>query len=531
MKWVITLAIVICAIGAVLLVMRQVTVPKDIAMIRTVQKLLKKKPPCPDCNILLVNIDTLRAPEMPCYGYQRDTTPNLCRYAAGNQRFTNFYTQTPFTLDSHMSIFTGLYPSTHHVIEALKDSLNPKIPILAETLRNNGYQTVWAGITDDINLPLDLGMGRGFDEFYQMDGNDDTWSQQYEKLLPKFLGKTPTFMFLHTYGVHSPYLVGRGPYKFLSQVHPDIPVTKKEFYATSREYYAFVLAEFVDRLRSSNTPESKERNEAIVKKLREALGRNDLAKAEEITWSFPSYENYSLYMSWYYLQIKKQDPQMLDYLKTLYDERIYQVDQQLIPLLTFLNRPEVKKRTIVIFLSDNGEEFMEHGFLDHGWNIYNTATHTPLIFAVPGMQQAVHHELVQAIDIVPTLLDIVGIFPEGPLEGQSLLPLMEGKGLSYVGDRYLIGQYSGSDIVSIRNSRWKMYKNTRPKEYVELYDLMTDPLEQHNVLGEHLEVARLLDAALTRELGRAPRYEPVSAEFPRWLDENKRNSLRNAGYF
>ena len=522
---------------AVLLYGRQITesVRKTSLLNRTIRHALTKKPPCPECNILLINLDTLRPSEMPCYGYFRDTSPNLCAYAASNQRFTNFYTQTSFTLDSHMSIFTGLYPSTHHMVEALKDFLNPAIPTLAKTLKDNGYHTVWAGVTDDVNLPLDRGMGTGFDEFYTVDGKEPDWVSKYVKLLPKFLEDKPTFMFLHSYGVHSPYLVGKGPYRFLTRVKPSVPLTEDEFQAKSRGFFEFVLAEFTDRLRASNTKESKERNGEIVRELARAIRANDLEKAEQIIWEFPGYESYSLYMSWYYRQLSEVgtavDAATIEYLKTLYDERIYQVDQQLMPLFAFLNRPEVKKKTIVIFLSDNGEEFMEHGFLDHGWNIYNTATHAPLILAVPGMMQGVHHDLVQAIDIMPTLLDLVGIPAQGPMEGISFLPLLEGRGLSYVGERYLIGQYSGGDIVSIRNSRWKMYKNTKPRAYVELFDLLKDPLEQNNVLGDHLDIAGRLDQALTRQLNASPKYAPITGDFPSWLDEEKRNSLKNAGYF
>lgn len=500
-------------------------------LVRRLRQALLMRTPCPDCNVLLVNLDTLRAPEMPCYGYARDTTPNLCGYAGNNMRFANFFTQTPFTLDSHMSIFTGLYPTTHHVLEALKDTLHPDIPTLTKTLKKNGYQTVWAGITDDINLPLDRGLGSGFDEFHSVDGMAADWASQYEKLLPKFLDEKPTFMFLHSYGIHSPYLVGNGPYRFLTRAYPDIPLTKEEFYPHSRAYYEFVLDEFIGRLSTSNTVESRGRNGTIVKSLEQALLVNDLSRARDITWEFPWYENYSLYMAWYYRRIPPGDTAKLEYLKTIYDERIYQVDQQLAPLIAFLNRPEVKKKTIVIFTSDNGEEFMEHGFFDHGWNIYNTSTHTPFIIAVPGMKNGVYHELVQAVDIMPTILDLVGVVPEGPLEGISLRPVMEGKGWQYAGDTYLVSQYSGNDIVSIRNSRWKMYRNVRPREYVELYDLMTDPLEQRNVLGDHPDRARLLDAALEQIMKRSPKYASMSGEFPSWLDQGKRDKLMFEGYF
>ncbi len=489
--------------------------------------------PCPDCNILLINLDSLRASELACYGYTRDTAPNVCKFAKDNILFSRFYTQSSFTLDSHMSIFTGLYPSTHHVLEALKDSLSPEILTFPEVLKRHGYRTVWAGVTDDINLPLDRGLGRGFSEIYSVDGQSPTWKDDYQKLLPKFLDDQPTFMFLHTYGVHAPYLPGPGPRRFVTGNFPAIPVTIEGFRAHSRPFYEFVLSEFQDRLTVSNTKESRERNAAIVRGLEKALNNNDVEAARNVIWSLPSFEGFNLYFTWYYMQADKDDQAVVAYIQGLYDERIYQVDEQLEPLFAFLNRADIKRKTIVIILSDNGEEFTEHGYFDHAWNIYDQATHAPLIMAVPRMRGgSVYHELIQAVDIYPTLLELVGIKSRARGEGKSLVPILEGKGEQQVGEAYVIGQHRGTNIVSIRNRRWKMYKNNTPEQrFVEFYDLLTDPEEQHNVLGKHLGTARLLDEALTRILSASPKYASVSGEFPGWVDEEKRRKLIEEGYF
>jgi arylsulfatase A-like enzyme len=216
----------------------------------------------------------------------------------------------------------------------------------------------------------------------------------------------------------------------------------------------------------------------------------------------------------------------------IYDETLYQIDQKVKDLLDFVEQPEIKRKTIVIIFSDNGEDFTEHSFFDHGWNIYNTATHAPFIMAAPRVRSGVFHQLIQAIDMYPTLLNLVGIRPIAPLEGQSIVPVLEGRGEQHIGERYLIGQHRGDNIVSIRNSRWKMYKNnTTEKHYVELYDLLTDPLEQHNILGKHLDIAGRLDTALIGILKGSPKYASVSGEFPAWMDEEKRKELIEEGYF
>jgi len=95
-------------------------------------------------NIILISIDTLRADHLSCYGYQRETSPNLDQLAQDSVLFLNTFSQSPYTLSSHMSILTGLFP-TNHCVLYLNQSLSPIIQTLADFLRANGYFT--AGLT------------------------------------------------------------------------------------------------------------------------------------------------------------------------------------------------------------------------------------------------------------------------------------------------------------------------------------------------------------------------------------------------
>lgn len=490
-------------------------------------------PACPDCNVVLINLDTLRPANMGCYGYSRDTMPNVCAFAKRNMIFTQFFTQSSFTLDSHMSIFTGLYPSTHHVIDALKDTLSPDIPIMTQVLQKHGYRTIWAGITDDINLPLVNGFERGFSEIHDLNGTHSDWNEKYRKLLPALEGDTPAFIFFHSYAPHSPYFPGTGQWRFSERKYPWIPVTEDQYYAHGFDFYAYMLASYKRRLKESVTAESIERNSRIVQQLSVALANKSIEQADQVAWSLPGYEQYDLNIGWYWKNIDPSNPAIVNYMKDLYDEKLSQIDRDIKELLDFLNRPEIKRKTIVILLSDNGEDFAEHGFFDHGWNIYNTGTHAPFVVAAPRMKNGTYHELVQAIDIFPTILDLVGIQRDDiPLEGNSLFSIMNGRGESQVGERHLISQHRGDNIVSIRNTRWKMYKNDyEDHTFVELYDLLRDPGEQSNVLGKHLDMARHLDMVLTRTLEASPKYATTSGTFPDWLDDEKRRSLINEGYF
>lgn len=490
-------------------------------------------PACPDCNIVLINLDTLRPGNMGCYGYTRDTTPHICEYANRNMLFTQFYTQTSFTLDSHASIFTGLYPTTHHMITALRDALNPDIPVLADTLNTNGYRTIWAGMTNDINLPLHNGFERGFSEIHNLYEQDPGWQEKYKKILPALDGDKPAFIFFHSYAPHAPYLPGGERWRFSERKFPWIPVTPDELYKPSFEFYRYVLLKFQNRLSESSSEASRSRNRDIIMKISDALSRQNLNDANTLFWALPEYEQFDMNIGWYWKKIDPKNPDVVSYMKDIYDEKIYQVDQNMKYMLDFFERPEIKRKTIVVILSDNGEDFGEHGEFDHGWNIYNSGTHAPFIVAVPKMKQGVYRELVAAIDIFPTLLDLVGINRSHiPLEGNSLVSVMSGRGESQVGERYIISQHRGTDITAIRNTRWKMYKNnTVDRKFIELYDLMTDPDEQHNVLGDHLDIARHLDTVLTHMLDISPKYASVSGSFPDWVDEEKRKTLLKEGYF
>src|SRR5262249_39099756 len=134
--------------------------------------------------------------------------------------------------------------------------------------------------------------------------------------------------------------------------------------------------------------------------------------------------------------------------------------------------------------------------------------------------------------LFPTILDAVGIRWNKPIEGRSLLPVLSGVPDTSVGDRYLVGQHRGTEITSIRNRRWKLYKNnTDTAKYLELYDLLTDPWEQKNILGKHLDIARHLNDELSAILSASPKYASVSGEFPGWIDSEKRQELIDEGYF
>ncbi len=151
-------------------------------------------------NVILISLDTTRADHLSLYGYERDTTPNINRFAARGTVFERNYAQAPNTAPSHTTMLTGLYPSVHGVWSHGMTP-DPRIPVLPQVFQQHGYRTVaWVQLQGGT-------YNRGFDEYHDMQRR---WAYVPER--PKEIvdwlrdnGDRPFFMMVHTYEPHAPY--------------------------------------------------------------------------------------------------------------------------------------------------------------------------------------------------------------------------------------------------------------------------------------------------------------------------------------
>lgn len=158
-------------------------------------------------SVILISIDTLRADHLGAYGYERPTSPSLDTFAKEGVLFERAMAPAPWTLPSHASLFTGLYPSSHGVLTG-SNSLSKEIPTLAKILREEGFET--AGFTNAIFFGHPYGLADGFDE----------WANLPESTTPEGVAPNITnmglvwldsrksrrvFLFLHYFDVHSDY--------------------------------------------------------------------------------------------------------------------------------------------------------------------------------------------------------------------------------------------------------------------------------------------------------------------------------------
>jgi len=175
----------------------------------------KREPQAPR-NVILITIDTLRADHLGCYGYGRAQTPNIDDWANQGVLFRNATTTTPLTLPAHSSIMTGAYPISHGVRDNVGFYLDDKWMTLAETMKNNGFQT--GGFISAFVLDRRWGIAQGFQEYFDhfelskykavsLDAVQRRGDETLDHAL-KWIDKVKDqrfFSWIHFYDPHTPY--------------------------------------------------------------------------------------------------------------------------------------------------------------------------------------------------------------------------------------------------------------------------------------------------------------------------------------
>jgi arylsulfatase len=162
-------------------------------------------PTLPD--VVLIVVDTLRADHLSCYGYERNTTPNIDRLAREAIRFENAISTAPWTLPSVASLLTGQYPSALGIHDQ-PARIDDRFPLLSELLREHGYAT--RGFVSHAMVSARLGFGRGFDVYHEeasIEHRSITSTAITQKAISFLSGdeERPVFLFLHYFDPHYDY--------------------------------------------------------------------------------------------------------------------------------------------------------------------------------------------------------------------------------------------------------------------------------------------------------------------------------------
>ncbi len=454
---------------------------------------------CKDCNVIVLTLDSCSAVHMPCYGYNRETTPNLCKFASENQLFLNSYANAPWTLPSHTTLMTGLLPSHHGVNEEWRDKLAQSIPLLPEIFQNHGYETVLYQEKNSGVMPIDLVYNRGVSE---VDG-EYTIKRLFDRLDRNGQKNVKSFFTYYIPVCHEPNRVGAANKLFTKDNYPEIPIEPtddgKNFTPKFYEYLKNKLPYLLEHDGFSN-------NTIFVKRLfDQMLASNSFEKAKSLFMDPKALPDPSIIdnMFWAYIYetyIDVKDKKLMNYLRALYDQELLELDSgELLDFLNSYKNSKEKDKTILLITAEHGQEFGEHGVFGHT-TLYEGNIRVPFILSVPGMKPHVVSDAVQGVDVMPTLLDLVGINGEYISDGVSVAPLLfEQK----IRPRIIVAEDYSQYLKTLRNENWKLFVRIQGTTLVpyELYNIKEDPMEKNDVLTSNFTIANMILEAYNKQYG------------------------------
>jgi len=399
-------------------------------------------------NVLVIIVDTLRADHLGCYGYLRNTSPNIDALAVQSAVFEYAFASAIPTHPAFATINTGQYSITHGIVAHGGTTPIPRnAPWLPALLQKHGYTT--CGI--DNLAEWRHGFGRGF-EFYvdptsrfalKIHCDNRTMNKRAIPWLEQHVAER-FYMVVHYWDPHTPYLPPRA-YQTL-------------FYKGD----AF-------------SPDNH---------LMDRLYEHPLGRIWAEAW-FPK------------LGDKVTDP---EYLVALYDAEIRYCDEGIGELVATLDRLGLASDTLVVLLSDHGEMMYRHGiFFDHH-GLYDATIRVPLIFRHPQIRPQRIRAFADHVDLAPTFLDFCGVAVPPEMEGKSWAPFLKGEGDPPHRDFVVSQECTWQMKWAIRTCTRKFILAREEDFYGtpmrELYDLHADPDELHNIAGEYPHITQQLEDQL-----------------------------------
>lgn len=424
-------------------------------------------------NVILISIDTLRADGLSCYGNPRQTSPAIDGVASQGVRFQRAYSTSSWTLPAHASMLTGLYTASHGADKTLDqstgkiaDPLLAGIPTLAEKLRDRGYRT--AGFISNPWVSSTFGLGRGFDEY------DDRINK-----LGGFMNVKDSLVCraLRAAGIWS-----ERDFDGSRKIEDFLPAVLDWIGNHSGDRF-FLFLHFIEPHYVYEPP--------------------DRYRLDQSGRPIPIFRNIEHLISGNF----SLPPSRLAELQILYEGEIKHIDNKLSELFDLLDRLKLTANTLLIITSDHGESLGEHGLWTHGNSLYEEQLHVPLIMRLPSVipkARVVDNRLASLVDLMPTILDVVGAPPVQGVQGQSLRPVWEGRSddvqravfaeLRPDAGWRRINPDLGRGLRMIRTIDAKYIEGNEGQR--ELYFTAEDPGEEHNASDAQPELAQTLEQAL-----------------------------------
>lgn len=429
----------------------------------------------PEYNVLLLTVDTTRADYVGCLGGDPRTTPNIDELAARSSLFTNAASETNVTNPSHISILTGRRAIDHGVISNVVP-LPDGVVTLPAHLRSKGYQTAGFIAADHLQRFPEW---EGFDECPTVAGgvlNADTIVNRAVSFLRERDPERPFFLWTHYFDAHTLY---QPPADIARQFYQGNPSAGNGPPISEHPYF------------------EKAGNEAIVK------------------WLNP----------------RSGPVRDIEYGRAMYSAEIHFMDREIGRLLDELDAQGLRENTIVVLVADHGESLEEHGLWYDHKGLYEQQLRIPLVVHVPGMEPGKVDAFASTIDVVPTLVEVLGIDAPGPMNGISLVDAMRGKPDELVARTTFVHQNAHNHTVAVRSGEWKYVNPINTSHKVipgepQLFNLDEDPGESLNLYEREAERAeamrRLLDPWIS--LGKVTKGSEIE------LSAEDQQMMRDLGY-
>lgn len=448
-------------------------------------------PGAPD--IVILTLESLRTDHVGAYGGRSPgrpevpITPEIDAFATRATVYEDAHSVTSWTLASHASLFTGLYPAGHRT-DGPRDRLADSLPTLAEVLAQRGYQT--AGVVSGPYLRRTHNLSQGFEHWDDSSASitnklahDDVTNPRMQEGLQRFLEQErdperPFLLFGYFWDPHHDFLppppydrmfVGEGAspidlrgFDTNAAIHPGMPP----------EQLAYVLSQY----------------------------------AGEIRWT------------------------------DLHVGRLFRLLQEL----------SLWDNSVIVVTSDHGEEFFDHGEKGHKNNLYAETTRVPLIVKYPGQVEGRREARpVSLVDLLPTLLALTGGSADFPVHGRSLLAepdperalLYELRALRYYREPDGAVEARGDRWYAVRGGDWKLVWRGAEGEVPgsgkgsQLFQVAADPDERADLAAREPQQAAALRRRLVTELEHARRdAERYPRGGPAELSAEEIEQLRELGY-
>ncbi len=420
--------------------------------------------------MVVISLDTLRYDHLSFYGYERPISPQLDHLAQQGVVFEEVIAQAPWTAPSHASLLTSLYPSVLGSGPTHDPGrISDAAESLAEVLRDSGRRT--QAFVGGGFVRAELGFDQGFQGFDATAGRGG-----FAQLIDRTLAwidrepKQPFFLFLHTYAIHNYTASHASRQKWIDP-------------------YGGALALDAE----------------LFRRLQE--GPNDpafLATLGSEEWRV---------------------------IRQLYDAAIADADAEVGRFVAGLETRGLLDSTLIVILSDHGEEHDDHGSSGHGYTLYDENIRVPLLLYNRGLPHIRVSEPVRLLDVAPTIATLCGVPPAPSWQGTSLVPLIDGDPLELVA-------FSEASHYPMKSARTKDEKfiavwqqshvpGTSPFAY---FDLARDPNEATNAFALAPSRAAPLRQSMIAWVESTGMLSRFRASEPHSLSANARRDLEALGY-